>query len=290
MPATKAALSKGRAALAEKKNLVQQGSTLDSIKNQLYEAHKCTKDLEAQLILKDKTIATLECRIERLEARQVQLQTEVKEWKTKHGTTYHKFRMADQAMRRGLKKQDTLKAQVKLFKDVAERNRTLLINSTCDSQYAITFLRQTNNSLQNQLSVSLRKWNENLESLKRDVHKKNQTLKESQRELKPKASISNRMSKHHLMKKGVFTEETRNVVHLLVKAGCSAQYINEVITAVLKSAGIQPVGSISRTSVARIVQEGFIAAQIQLGHEMRMAKGVTFSTDGTGHHSINYNS
>ena len=50
------------------------------------------------------------------------------------------------------------------------------------------------------------------------------------------------------------------------------------------------VGNISRTSVARIIWEGYFAAQIQLGHEMKMAETMTFSADGTGHRSINYNS
>jgi hypothetical protein len=92
------------------------------------------------------------------------------------------------------------------------------------------------------------------------------------------------------MNKGVFTEETCNIVRLLVKAGCSRNYINEVITAVLHSAGITSVGSISHTSVARILREGYFAAQIQLGYEMKNARSMTFSADGTGHRSINYNS
>ena len=50
------------------------------------------------------------------------------------------------------------------------------------------------------------------------------------------------------------------------------------------------VGSISRPSVTRIIREGYFAAQIQLGHEMKMAETMTFSANGTGHRSINYNS
>jgi len=50
------------------------------------------------------------------------------------------------------------------------------------------------------------------------------------------------------------------------------------------------VGSISHRSVARIIREGYFAAQIQLGHEMKMVESMTFSADGTGHRSINYNS
>ena len=92
------------------------------------------------------------------------------------------------------------------------------------------------------------------------------------------------------MQKGVFTKETRNVVHLLVKAGCSQNLVGEVISAVLKSAGITGVGSISHTSVSQILHEGYFAAQIQLGYEMKNAESMTFSADGTSHHSINYNS
>jgi len=95
---------------------------------------------------------------------------------------------------------------------------------------------------------------------------------------------------HHLSHKGVFTQETRNLVHLLSQSGCSANHINEIISAVLNTAGITMIGSISRPSVARIIREGYFAAQIQLGHEMKMAESMTFSADGTGHRSINYNS
>ena len=50
------------------------------------------------------------------------------------------------------------------------------------------------------------------------------------------------------------------------------------------------IGSISCTSIAQIIREGYFAAQIQLGHEMKMAESMIFSADGTGHRSINYNS
>ena len=68
-----------------------------------------------------------------------------------------------------------------------------------------------------------------------------------------KAKVIQQKSVHHLAHKGVFTQETRNLVHLLSQSGCSANQINEIITAVLKTADITMVGSISRTSVARII-------------------------------------
>ena len=66
-----------------------------------------------------------------------------------------------------------------------------------------------------------------------------------------KKKILDQRSVHHLMQKGVFTKETRNVVCLLVKAGCSRNLVGEVISAVLKSAGITGVGSVAR-HVSRI--------------------------------------
>ena len=105
-----------------------------------------------------------------------------------------------------------------------------------------------------------------------------------------KAKVKKEISMHHLMNKGVFTEETRNVVQLLVKAGCSRKYVNEVISSVLQSAGITPVGTISSPTVARIVHEGYFVAQIQLGYEMESTKNMNFSADGTGHCGINFNS
>ena len=63
----------------------------------------------------------------------------------------------------------------------------------------------------------------------------------------------------------------------MVRAGCSRNYINKVIVAILKSAGVNVVDSISQTSVTHILREGYIAAQIQLGYEMQQTGTMTFS-------------
>ncbi|KAF8224109.1 hypothetical protein L208DRAFT_1313187, partial [Tricholoma matsutake] len=100
---------------------------------------------------------------------------------------------------------------------------------------------------------------------------------------------------HHLLHEGVYTETTQNLVpagypcYCLVKAGCSRHCVNDVIHAVLKSAGITAIWTISRTSVSCIIAEGYIAAQIQLGYELGNTDSMTFSADGTAHRSINYN-
>ncbi|KAF9035818.1 hypothetical protein BJ165DRAFT_1533304 [Panaeolus papilionaceus] len=302
-------LAKGCAVLSDKKNIMELDLSIESLKNQLHDALKHVKELEADIDEKNQALAKFSKQVQKLKDSKVQLQNDLNSWKTKHENVYHKYRMASQSTRRGLKKQNDLEVQIKLLEGVAKRNRNLLVNSARDFQQAITVLKTTNQNLQSQLSRSLTKWTENINSLKQDLSKKARALRETRKDYTKltkqssraatmhtrntamvKAKVTSQMSKHHLMKKGIFTEETRNVVRLLVKAGCSAQYINEVLASVLCSAGIQLVDSISCTSVARIVQEGFIAAQIQLGHEMRMTQGMTFSADGTGHRSINYNS
>jgi hypothetical protein len=75
------------------------------------------------------------------------------------------------------------------------------------------------------------------------------------------------------LKKGVYSEQTRNLVRILVQAGVSAKNIMGVIKAVLGIAGITTVGNISPRTVAQIIQEGDIAACIQLGFELDKTEG-----------------
>jgi hypothetical protein len=47
---------------------------------------------------------------------------------------------------------------------------------------------------------------------------------------------------HKLIHKGVYTEDTRNLIRLLVKAGCSREHVSKVIHAIFKVAGISIKG------------------------------------------------
>ena len=46
----------------------------------------------------------------------------------------------------------------------------------------------------------------------------------------PKAKVPQEKSAHQLSHKGIFTQETRNLVCFLSKSACSANRINEIIT------------------------------------------------------------
>lgn len=77
-----------------------------------------------------------------------------------------------------------------------------------------------------------------------------------------------------LLEKGVYTQEARNLFRLLVKCGCAKEYIDQVIQSVLKCAGVQTLGRVSRRTVSRVLVEGYIASQIQLGYEMSQNEGM----------------
>lgn len=93
------------------------------------------------------------------------------------------------------------------------------------------------------------------------------TVKSMTKALKAKSTFS-------LLEKGVYTPETCNLIHLLVKCGCAKEYVDQVIHGVLKCAGVKALGHVSRCTVSRVLVEGYIASQIQLGYEMTQTDGV----------------
>jgi len=107
---------------------------------------------------------------------------------------------------------------------------------------------------------------------------------------KTRDKVTKERTTFYLLQKGVFSQETRNLVRVLVQANVSYKNIMHVIESVLATAGITAVGRISPRSVSRIVKEGYIAACIQLGYEMQVTEALTLSSDGTAHKNLNYDS
>jgi len=88
---------------------------------------------------------------------------------------------------------------------------------------------------------------------------------------KNSANKENRTYK--LLHKGAYSPQARELARMLVSAGCSREYVSNVIHAVCKSAGVAVQGSMSRCTVSRAILEGGIAAKIQIGHELAQAEG-----------------
>ncbi|KAF9476975.1 hypothetical protein BDN70DRAFT_811358 [Pholiota conissans] len=253
-------LAKGRDVKAVKQSTLESETVTEDLWNDLQKANLQIQSLELELSQKASECEKLCSELDKLRKKLEKYEADTSHWKIKHKDTYHELRMQRQTTKRGQVKQAKLEQQIHILE---EANTNALAQLLRGSQISITVLRK----------IAVRS---------KDVKKRAIAA--------VKAKISQQRSVYHLANKGVFTEETRNIVRLLVKAGCSRNYVNEVICAILKSTGITAIGSISRSSIARILQEGYYASHIQLGYEMRNTEGMTFSADGTSHRSINYNS
>ena len=304
-----AAHKKGQNVLADKRSTLSSGTVADDLWDRLQVANLRIEELEQQLAQKDSELCRLQSELERSNQKLQKNQEDSALWKAKQGKTYHELRMQRQTTKRGQRKMAQLQEQLDIIKTAEKEASKQFLRGSRESYQAIISLQQENKTLHKKLSASMAKWSSQLEKTHAKLAMSNSDLKtlcekasklhkavvcsKEQKEraiVSVKKKISDQRSVHRLMHKGVFTEETRNVVRLLVKAGCSRNYIGQVISTVLKSAGMTTVDSISSPTISRILREGYFAAQIQLGHEMKNAESMTFSADGTSHRSINYNS
>ena len=304
-----AARAKGKSIQADKKAALASETVTDDLWNSLQAANLHIEELEQQLAQKDAECHRLQSELEKSNQKLQNHKDGSAFWKEKQEKTHHELRMQRQTTKRGKEKLARVEKQVEILKIAEKEASKEFLRGSRESYQAITSLKKENETLHTELSVSMARWTSQLEKTHAKLAVSNSDLKilrqkasklrkavvhcKEQKEraiFSVKKQILNQRSVHHLMHKGVFTEETRNVVRLLVKAGCSRNYIGKVISAVLESAEIKTVGNISNPSITRILREGFFAAQIQLGHEMKHAESMTFSADGTSHRSINYNS
>ncbi|KAF8801159.1 hypothetical protein BYT27DRAFT_7216270 [Phlegmacium glaucopus] len=303
--AKKAQLATAREKQTEAQTMASLQKVLLELNQELLDSRKTVQDLEISLVEKERHVALLSTDLRRSQESVTSLLSQLKSQKEKYKAVYHELRIERQARKCGVDRRTLLEQQIDLLKSAEISG----LQEAKNSSLAIKALQGENQSLQSELSQCLSLWEGRLHATQEKFHQAREMLKQSVREITwlkkarhradawqnhavwaAREKLIKETNFHKLMHKGVYTEDTRNLVRLLVKAGCSQQYVNKVIVAVLKSAGIKTVGSVSRTTIARIMREGFFAAQIQLGYEMQNADGMTFSADGTGHRSINYNS
>ena len=162
----------------------------------------------------------------------------------------------------------------------------------------ITLLQNSNTKLHHQLSKTMDCYAIQLKKAQSKLAISHSILKTLWKEalVLCKAAIYSKNTKDHALAVSISGQDiiwwTKKFIlnqHNL-KAGCSRNYVNEVISAVLQFAGISTIGSISCPFITHIICEGYYATQIQLGFEIKNTKRMTFSADRTSYHSINYNS
>ena len=295
--------------VAQKRAALGSETAAEDLWDQLQEALASNKELQQQLSQKSLECESLHSELETFRQKCTQLTDEVFHWRSKQEATYHSLRMERQTAKCGSAKIDHLEQQKEILVNAEKKVSACLSERSKNSEQALLLLEKANNGLQMELSHSMACWTSQLDKAQSKLeiaNFKHAALQKEASHLRKsvarasgvkdravaaaKAKVKEEMSTHHLMNKGIYTEETRNVVRLLVKAGCSRKFVGEVLSVTLQSAGITTVGTISPTTVARIVREGYFAAQIQLGYEMANTKSMTFSADGTGHCGINFNS
>lgn len=76
-----------------------------------------------------------------------------------------------------------------------------------------------------------------------------------------------------LLHKGVYTTQAREIARLLVKSGCAERKIGKVIKSVGRIFGVEVEGNMSQRTVQRVILEGGIATDVQLGFEMSKVDG-----------------
>ena len=224
------------------------------------------------------------------------LSEELKLQKEKNKRLYQDLRVEQRGHQRTQNRRDILENQILLLKDAGLETTKDMKKLMTHADLAVNKLigaEKANAGLRTELSKALQQYQLDVEASHaklaiagkklRDARASVVKLKKSIAQFtvnKEKAiskatdALMKKKSVHHLLEKGKYTEETRNLIRLLVKAGCGHDYITEVISAVLQTAGITVVGSISRHTVSHVILEGYYAACIQIGYEMQEAAGM----------------
>ncbi|CUA69936.1 hypothetical protein RSOLAG22IIIB_08779 [Rhizoctonia solani] len=87
--------------------------------------------------------------------------------------------------------------------------------------------------------------------------------------------------RYNLKDAGTIRSEVRVMIRQLACQGVSTERVTEIIRVVGEALGVEVIGSISAHSVARIMLEGLVQAQMQIAQELQQADYVTICGDGT---------
>lgn len=188
-------------------------------------------------------------------------------------------------------------SRAKAAKAQAQENAAEAQSSLEQLEEQLEQLTLKNKQLELTMSELLEGWgrerqiaNETLQECRRKIralHAKCQRAPEILKKAVARTQVEG--NKFSLMEKGVYTEEARELCRVLVSAGCSQDFVGQVIEEVLTAAGISVVGpTMSGRTVARSILEGGIMADMQMGYEITKTKALTVSGDGTTHKKVGY--
>ena len=282
MPPKKSKQTKGEQLKAareiklERETIVKSDTTLDNLQSSFRESKAYTIQLKQQLADQVQICTDLQYKLNTSHDLINTLHDEILSLKSKNSDIYHQLRMERQRHKRAISKHGSMASQILLLKKADAISSARLSKGLRDSADTITNLLKMNENLRTELSQSDTTWSSRMEAsteaTKSKLISSDTRLKKAQKEISKlrkefyratqvkeravetaKAKVIRQKSVHHLSHKGIFKEETRNLVRLLSQSGCSANRINDIISAILNTVGITMVGSISCRSVARII-------------------------------------
>src|SRR6266540_3960625 len=255
----------------EKQAIVESEVALDNLWSNFNESKAYAEELKRKLADQAIICTSLQNDFNSSQALINSLRAEILSLNSKNSDIYHQLRMERQRCKRATSKHGSMASQILLLKKADAVSSAQFSKGLRDSAVTITSLLKVNEDLRTELSQSVTTWSSRTEALteaaKSKLMSSDTRLKNAQKEVSKlrkgfhratqakehavstaKAKVVQQKSVHHLSHKGVFTQKTRNLVCFLSQSGCSANHINQVITAVLNTAGIIVVGNISRPS------------------------------------------
>jgi len=245
----------------EKKAVAESDTAWNTLWSNFNESKAHTKQLEHQLAEQTQLLADLQNDFNASQDLINTLRAEIVSLKSKNSDIYHQLRMERQRCKRAISKHGSMASQILLLKKADAMSSAQLSKGLRDSATTITKLSKINEVLRTELSQSITTWSSRTEALAEATNSKlissDTRLKNAQKEISKlrkgfyratqakehavktaKAKVIQQKSVHHLSHKGIFTQETRNLVRLLSQSGCSANHINEIISAALNTVGI----------------------------------------------------
>ncbi|KAJ7213194.1 hypothetical protein GGX14DRAFT_519404 [Mycena pura] len=123
------------------------------------------------------------------------------------------------------------------------------------------------------------------------LRKKNKALQQRiQRSVKTLTQSVNRAKKHHFCRateKGVYTIQARRLARIMVDSGCARAKVGPLMAQIGAVFGVHINREMSRRTVGRAIEEGGVAAKMQIAYELSLNEGVTISADSTSNRGLN---
>jgi hypothetical protein len=269
-------------------NAPRPARSLPAVRKELVTVQQRLKETEADL---ENCILSLEATHINLETKTIALQAA----QGKSQALYRELRTTKQKLKRTQTTKVEMQSAIKLLQSVD------LPTAKEDAAKALELLDNTmveNQALKDQLCHLIQSSAAEVSDLKNTLNESRKKVQALQKQVKRQPQALERavekavkqQKTYDLLKKGVYTPEARALARLLVQAGCSQDYVGEVIQKICHQVGVEVTGKMSRRSVSQSILEGGVAAELQLVHEITNATDLTVSGDGTTHKHVNFQS